>query len=399
MQRKTVLWLASSYPRSEDDSAAIFLRKLAQAIQQEGFNLHVLSPDHSTVNVPKQNNGVSDYRFRYFFPRRLQNLAYGSGILPNLRATPWLFLQVPFFLICQFISSWRLIRRLKPDLIHAHWIFPQGSIAVLFGKWLNIPVIVTAHGGDAYSLQNSVMAKLKRWSIQNCSTWTSNTLATSQAVGNKLPNPEIIPMGINCRWFSSGISFNKSPDQFVLLFVGRLVEIKGLRDLITAFSLLNESFQIKTELWIIGDGAERKALETLTRTLNLTSRVTFYGRLPNDQLPDYYATADIFIAPSIVDSSGNEEGQGVILLEALACGTAIISTRTGGIVEVLEHGKTGLLVNPGDPHELKEAIERLLINKGLRESLSSEGKKIVQNYDWAVIAGKFSDLYRRQLNN
>lgn len=361
--------------------------------------MHILSPDHSTVVVSKQSNVLTDYRFRYFFPRHLQQLAYGSGILTNLRAKPWLYIQVPFFLIFQFISTRRLIRELEPDLIHAHWIFPQGSIAAFWGRRLGIPVIVTAHGGDAYSLQNSILAKIKRWTLYNCSTWTSNTLATSQAVGIELPEPEIIPMGTDCQQFSTGNSFKKPPGLFVLLFVGRLIEIKGLRDLIAAFSLLEESLQAKTELWIIGDGIERKSLEDLAGTLNLTDKITFYGRLPNDQLPDYYAAADIFIAPSIIDSSGNEEGQGVILLEALASGTAIISTKTGGITEVIEHGKTGLLVSPNDPPGLKKAIEELLINEELREAFASEGKKIINNYDWTVIANKFSNLYRRQLNN
>jgi len=399
MDRKKVLWIASSYPRCEADSAGIFLKYLAQAIQQEGFDLHVLAPDHSAVAVSKQDNPVKDYRFRYFFPRHLQLLAYGSGILTNLQGQPWLFLQVPFFMIFQFFSTWRLMRQLEPDLIHAHWVFPQGWIAALLGKWRGVPVIVTVHGSDAHSLRHSLLAKIKRWTLRNCSSWTSNTSATAQVVGNNLPVPKIIPMGVDLKRFNSGLSLKKTPGTSVLLFVGRLVEIKGLRDLITAFSLMDKSLQSKTELWIIGDGAERQSLETLARTLNLTGRITFYGRLPNDLLPDYYATADIFIAPSIIDSSGSAEGQGVILLEALASGTPIISTKTGGISEMIQHGKTGWLVEPNDPVDLKNAMERLLMDKEFRDSLAAAGKKIIPSYDWKVIANKFSSLYYQHLDN
>jgi glycosyltransferase involved in cell wall biosynthesis len=172
-----------------------------------------------------------------------------------------------------------------------------------------------------------------------------------------------------------------------------------VRDLIHAYSLLKENVREKTELWIIGDGVERKSLEALVAQLNLAGKILFHGKLPNDQLPRYYATADIFIAPSITDSSGDTEGQGVILLEALASGTAIISTQTGGIGEVLEHGKTGLLVKPNDPVELKEAIESLLNDSVLRGSLAEEGKKIVSAYDWKIIAQQFARLYRQQLPN
>lgn len=399
MHKKKVLWIASSYPRCEADSAGIFLKYLAQAIQQEGFDLHVLAPDHSTVSVSEQGYSIKDYRFRYFFPRRLQQLAYGSGILTNLRGNRWLFLQVPFFLIFQFFSAWRLIHQLEPDLIHAHWVFPQGWIAALLGKWRGVPVIVTVHGSDAYSLQHSIMTKIKRWTLQNCSSWTSNTLATAQVVGNNLPVPKIIPMGVDFRRFNSGRSFKRTPGPSILLFVGRLVEIKGLRDLITAFSLMEKSLQLKTELWIVGDGVERSSLEALAQTLNLGGQIVFYGQLPNDLLPDYYATADIFVAPSIVDSAGSAEGQGVILLEALASGTAVISTNTGGIGEVIEHGKTGLLVEPNDPAGLKNAIERLLIDKEFRGSLASAGKNVIQSYDWTVIADKFSSLYYQHLGD
>ncbi len=396
---KKILWLTSSYPRFKDDSASIFLRHLAETLNEQDFEIHILSPDHNTVDHTFPESAINSHHFRYAFPRSQQKLAYDSGILPNLRANPWLFLQVPFFLIAQFFSSWRLIRQLKPDLIHAHWIVPQGAIAVLLSKFSDIPVIVTAHGGDAFALQGSLLAKIKRWTIQNCSAWTSNTTATSKAVGNELPQPIIIPMGINYQHFSSGQSEKKPPDTFVLLFVGRLVEKKGVADLITAFSLLPEVLRNKTELWIVGDGAELKTLESLTHSLNLADKVIFFGRLPNQQLPDYYAAADLFIAPSVTDASGDTEGQGVILLEAMASGTAVISTKTGGIGEIVTHDKTGLLVTPKHPEELKNAIEQLLNNSALRKTLVEAGKDSAQAYDWKFVGKKFSALYNQHIKN
>lgn len=392
-----VLWITSSYPRFEHDSAAVFLRRLADFLLEEGVDLHVLSPDDSAAEQPLPDDLIKNYRFRYFFPRRLQLLAYGSGILPNLRARPWLFLQIPFFLLSQFWLARCLIHRLEPDLIHAHWLFPQGWIAAWLGRRRKIPVVVTAHGGDAFSLQQSALAGIKRWTVHNCSSWTSNTAATARAVGDRLPQPEIIPMGVDSRRFNSGTALDKSPEVSVLLFVGRLVEKKGVSDLIHAYAMLDGELRERTELWIVGDGVEREALERLASQLKLTGKILFHGRLSNEQLPHYYASADVFIAPSITDSSGDTEGQGVILLEALASGTAIISTRTGGIGEVLEHGKTGLLVRPNDPVELKAAIESLLNDHKLRDSLAAEGQKIVSAYDWRLIAGRFAELYRRQL--
>ena len=393
-----ILWLTSSYPRYDSDSASIFLRFLAMEVQRENIEVHVLAPDHSDVRQPFESQGVTLHHFRYFMPRTQQKLAYDFGILPNLRTNPWLYFQIPFFLIAMVFSTWRLLRTLKPEVIHAHWLFPQGTIAAFLGKLLDIPVIITTHGGDVFGLQSSLLGRIKRWSIRNCTAWSSNTRKTAEAVGTGLPAARVIPMGIDFEKFHSNHSqtnyLKKDPDCFILLFVGRLAEKKGVSDLIKAFSLLPAECQKKTELWIIGDGEKRDELVKQVIDLGINPRVKFWGCIPNEQLPPYYAAADIFIAPSIIDSSGDTEGQGVVLLEALASKTAIISTRVGGIEEVIRHGETGILIAPKQPEQLKDAIIQLLKNKPLREKLTRNGVEHVQEYEWKMIGKKFVDLYR-----
>lgn len=392
-----VLWLTSSYPRNEDDSASVFLRYLAEALIKQRIKLQIVSPDHPEVEASPDAAGIVLRRFCYFFPRKLQKLAYGSGILPNLRAQPWLLSQVPFFILSMFISAAWIVLRNRPSLIHAHWIFPQGTVAVLLGKLFRIPVVVTAHGGDAFALRGNLLGTIKRWTIKNCTTWTSNTQATAAAVGSGLPKPCIIPMGIDYTKFASGNSLAvrsvSEPRKHVLLFVGRLVEKKGVADLLQAYALLSETLQDQAELWIIGDGVERDRLQALATDLRIDNKVIFFGKLPNNSLPDYYAAADVFIAPSIVDSYGDTEGQGVILLEAMASKTAVISTKTGGIAEIIEHGKTGLLVNAKASEELKQAIELLVTDEELRVSLRTAGQLVAESYDWGKMAVKFVSLY------
>ncbi|NOQ14935.1 MAG: glycosyltransferase [Methyloprofundus sp.] len=394
-----MVWLTSSYPRFEQDSASIFLRYLAETIDNRIYAVHILAPDDQHVDDSLYSPTVFLHYFKYFTPRRLQKLAYGSGILPNLKVQPLLFLQVPFFLLSQFFSCYRLVKKLKPALIHAHWAFPQGTIASIIGKLSNTPVIITAHGGDAFALQGSLLAKVKHWSLKNCSAWTSNTTATANAFGGDIAQPEIIPMGIDCQKFSSGnasiLRSRLAKDALVLLFVGRLVEKKGVKDLLVAYSQLTNEQRNQTQLWIIGDGSERSALEMLSRSLQLENKVTFWGKLPNEQLPDYYAAADIFIAPSITDSAGDTEGQGITLVEAMASATAIISTDTGGINEVIEHNATGLLTPPKNPVKLKAAIIRLIEDQELRKMLAQKAKLAAQNYAWAQVGQRFQTLYKQ----
>jgi glycosyltransferase involved in cell wall biosynthesis len=395
-----VLWLTSSYPRSKDDSASVFLLYLAQALANRKVSLHILSPDHPEVVATTEPDDIVCHHFRYFWPRKLQMLAYGSGILPNLRSAPWLLFQVPFFILSMFITAAWIMVVQRPSLLHAHWIFPQGTVAVVLGKLFRTPVLVTAHGGDAFALRGSILGTIKRWTIKHCAAWTSNTNATADALGPDLPKPHIIPMGIDYEKFAAGnaqaVLKSNNQQKTILLFVGRLVEKKGVADLIAAVAGLPNDLLGRIELWIIGDGVERERLKTLVVDLKIEDKVVFHGRLPNAILPDYYAAADIFIAPSIVDTNCDTEGQGVILLEAMASGTAVISTRTGGVAEIIEHGKTGLLVEPKQIKPLSEAITQLLLNESLRQGQCALGRLAAEPYDWKEVSRNFVAIYSRQ---
>ncbi|WNB74225.1 glycosyltransferase [Methylomonas koyamae] len=394
-KRTKVLWLTSSYPRNEDDSASIFLRYLAEALVKQDIDLLVLAPDHSEVQPFRQPSGLVCRHFRYFFPRRLQQLAYGSGILPNLRAAPWLYLQVPFFILSMLVAAGWILRSQRPSLIHAHWIFPQGTVAVVLGKLFRIPAIVTAHGSDVFLLKGRFLGVIKRWTVKNCTVWTSNSWATSGAIGaDGLLSPHIIPMGINYRHFAlDNRKLSVKQTKLILLFVGRLVETKGVAILLKAYALLSDALLDATELWIIGDGKEIERLKALAYECRIQDKVIFFGRLPNNQLPKYYAAADIFVSPSMI------EGQGVTFLEALANGVPIICSDVGGVAEIIKHGETGLLVRPNNVDELFEAIYRLITNRELRMKLSKAGKKIARCYDWEYIAKQFLSLYINHLNS
>ena len=313
---------ASSYPRHEGDQAAIFLRELAAHLGQAGHRIDVLAPHDARVRDDLHDAGVRLHRFRY--PHWQRRLAYGSGILPNLRAHPSLWLQLPGFLAA---LEWRLAglaRSLRPDLIHAHWILPQGLAAVRIGQRVGLPVLVSAHGGDAFALQGGMLASLKRRVLRGATAWTSNTAATAEAsgAGGAVPAPEIVPMGVRVAHFQSGdaerVREASAERRRIILFVGRLVEKKGLHVLLAALFALPAKLREGACLWIAGDGAERARLEALCHSQGATGQVRFLGAIENAELRHYYAAADLFVAPSIADSARDTEGQGVVLLEAAA---------------------------------------------------------------------------------
>jgi glycosyltransferase involved in cell wall biosynthesis len=392
--------LTSSYPRSSEDTASVFLRHLADKLADRGIDVHVLAPADGEGGTTIEKN-VTVHRFQYL-PVSLQKLAYGSGILPNLRRQPLLWTQVPFFLVSMTWSLLRLIRRERPDLIHAHWILPQGLVAVLAKYLCAIPVITTAHGTDAFALQNKLVRRLKRFVVGESDAWTANSRATLDAIGppSGLPTPQIIPMGVDADFFSRGnpdsLRRELSENELLVLFVGRLIENKGCRDLLHAVSLLPESTRAKTTLWIVGDGYDRASLQQSANALRISHKVRFWGSVRNDLLPNFYAAADLFIAPSVQTASGEAEGQNVALLEAAAARACVLATRIGGIGEFVKDGITGVLVEPGNPRELAAAMEKLLLDAPLRSRLAESASLDVKSrYDWRQIAAQFEQLYRQ----
>lgn len=401
-QRLKVVFLTSSYPRSRDDTASVFLRYLAEHLADSGFEIHVLAPADGKGETRLEGK-VTVHRFQYFAPR-LQRLTYGSGIVSNLRRSPWLWLQVPVFVLAMTYSLFRTIRREQIELIHAHWVLPQGLVGVAAKFLSRLPLITTLHGADAFAFRGKLAGVLKRFVIGRSDAWTANTPPTAQVIDADASalRPHVIPMGVDTELFAGGnpasLRQQLPPGEFMLLFVGRLVEKKGCRDLLKALSLLPPSLRHRTMLWIIGDGDQRNSLEQLAKDLGIAPKVKFWGFIINQQLADFYAAADLFIAPSVEAESGDTEGQGVVILEAFAGNACVLTTRVGGIEAVVHDNVSGVLVSPNRPQDLAQAMERLLSDPELRKRLADNAFNEARDYDWKRIAGEFANLYREVAN-
>jgi glycosyltransferase involved in cell wall biosynthesis len=397
-RRLTVLFLASSYPRHPADSASVFLRDLADHLARESVQIHVLAPGDGAYGKDVEGS-VSVHRFRYW-PGVRQQLAYGSGILPNLKRSPLLWLHVPFFVIAMTVKMCRLLAAERIDLIHAHWLLPQGLVGLIGARLFGVPLIVSAHGSDAFALRGRFLAALKRWIVRRSNHWTANTTETAGAVARdvKLPPPRIIPMGVDVALFSRGdrtaLRQAISDREFIVLFVGRLVENKGCRDLIETLSLLREETRSRARLWIVGDGDERDRLQRAAHDLGIEARTEFFGAVEHRRLVDFYAAADLVVVPSKAGTGGEAEGQNVVVLEAFAARACVVATRLGGIPSMVRDQETGVLVEPGNPRALAEAVESLLKDADLRRSLSANAFAEVSKYDWRRVAGQFRDLYQ-----
>jgi len=179
--------------------------------------------------------------------------------------------------------------------------------------------------------------------------------------------------------------------QFVILFVGRLVEVKGCKYLIDSIKYIVPYFD-DLLLIIVGSGPLENELKKQVYDNHLCQYVRFEGFIDHSNVYDYYALSDIVVVPSIVDSLGYEEGLPVTLLEGMGAKKPVIGTKTKGILEVIHDGQNGLLVDQKDPEQLAEKIIYLFNNNDIRTKLSKKALSSIKDYDWNSITEKYANI-------
>jgi len=392
--------LTSSFPRFAGDSAGIFIYHLAIALVKKRVDIEIICPHDNGCSFFEDIKGVKIRRFPYFIPLQYQNLAYGSGILKNIKSNIMAMIQIPFFIISEIIYTIRRIMVSKPDLIHAHWSLPQGLTGVVCKKLFGVPCITTIHGSDVHGLRHSLIKDLNRLVIKNSDICTANSRASAKKVltiaGRE--DTQVIPMGVDTNLFSRSekvdiIRKKYEIDGDVLLFVGRLIRVKGVYYLIKALPKVLKQHP-KTKLLIVGSGPEKRRLIQLCAELEIINSVVFINEVLQKDLISLYSMADLLVLPSIIDVTGETEGLGVVLLEAMACRVPVIGSDVGGIKDIIIDGETGLLSEQKNHDSLAEKIIQLLSDEQLRKKVIENGFKLVkEKFTWKVISDRFMNVY------
>lgn len=387
-----VLMLTSTLPRWEGDSEPRFVLDLARHLSDD-FDIELLAPHAPGAARSEVLEGVRVTRFRYWIPR-WQSVAYEGGISWRLKENRLRLLQVPFFMLS---LSWHILRRLsrepRIDLIHAHWIVPQGLVAVIARGLAKrrVPVVCTSHGGDLFGLRGRMWTAIKRWVLRRCDAVTvvSNAMAERVREIAGEVEPAVIPMGTDLRTLFVPPKEPRTPPFNRLIFVGRLVEKKGVKYLLEAMADVVEK-RPDVCLRIIGHGPLRPALEMDVQRLGLNEHVSFIGPVPHDQLPEHYRAAGIAVFPFVEASSGDQEGFGLVMVEAMGCECAVIASDLPAVRDVIQDGRTGVLVSPGDVSALKGAIESLVARPEATLAIANRGRCFgLEHFDWSVSLNKF----------
>ncbi|THB66163.1 MAG: glycosyltransferase family 4 protein [Gammaproteobacteria bacterium] len=390
---KSIIEMASTFPRKKNDTEPKFIYELCKRLTSN-FKVIVLAPHSLDAKTEETIDGIVVKRFKYFFSK-MQKLAYDGGIANNIKNNRLVALLIPFFLFFNCIALIRILKSEKIDAIHAHWIIPQALVAIIarFICNKNVPILCTSHGGDLYCFDNWLFRKLKIFILKRCeaisvvSSMMKDDIVSWGINANKI---SVLPMGTdlkNC--FYDDKSIQKKDNG--ILFVGRLVPKKGVNVLIEALKYIPDTIT-NFRLDIVGDGPERQNLEELTVKLKLNHKVHFLGAKKYDELPAIYRQYPISIVPSITADNGDREGFGLVCVEAIGCGCSVVASNYGAITDIIEDGKTGIIVKQNSPKDLGEAITSLLVNPDLVSNISTNAMKSVAKFDWTCISDKYSTL-------
>ena len=341
-----VLQLTSSFPRRAGDVSGIFILDVTTTLASQGVDVTVLAPHDAGAARHEELGGVQVERFRYA-PDRLELLAHRGGILAAIRY-PSRMLLVPPFLLAYLRAAVAATRRVRPDVVHAHWWFPGGVIGAIASVLTGTPLVITLHGSDVHIAERPGLRKLARLTLRRARVIGVVSEALRREVIDLLnvdPNKVVVlrmpvqmPMPVE-------VVAPADPPPLRLVCVGRLAREKGFGVLLDALRLLGEPARLD----VFGDGPARAELEAA----GAGGDIHFHGARPRAEIAEALARAHALVVPSL------REGLGIVALEALAVGRPVIASGTGGLVETVVDGDDGILVPPGDPAALADALRRL----------------------------------------
>lgn len=392
-----VLYIVTAFARYKGDVITPWLTETIKRLKNKRVDISVFVSSYKGLGNQKIS-GIDVKRFRYFF-KKWENLTHEEMTVERIEREPKFLMLVPFYIVGGMIKIYQICKREKFEIIHVHWPFPHAIFGWLGKKVGGVKLVYTFYGAEALLITKKLNFLLKpmKWTLQKA----DDIIAISSFTGREIEQIcskkiKVIPCGSGFENIQPKKNTSESNQRARIpniLFVGRLVERKGIDYLIKAISMVRKEREIT--LTIVGEGDERTKLDKLVRDLNLKNCVEFTGFVSHEELDPYFRRCALFVLPAIVDSRGDTEGLGIVLLEAMSYQRPVIASNVGGIVDIVKDGKTGMLVQEKNPKELADAIVKILSDRFLANRLAKAGNEFVKNrFNWNATIDELVKVYK-----
>jgi glycosyltransferase involved in cell wall biosynthesis len=433
--------LTHNYPRFPGDFSGTFIEALCQEFARQEQQVTIWAPFDSayqisdfgfpildsTADGPKskiQNpkfvlagSKINLRLYRYAFSDQAHTLGYMRTMQSDLalrRNSYWLG---PAMMVAGMATVTREARRLRPDLLHAHWLLPNGLIGAVASRLLGIPLVISVPGSDAQVANaNPVFRALARFAMRQASLMTANSADLRDAVAALDPtvlhkfdlilygaDPTALkpdPTGVadlQAHWIANQpitqSSLQDKPSHpVIVLCVGRMVYKKGFDTLIRA--LAEPTLRNQDVLAVmIGDGDQKAEWQALAQALGVNDRLRWVGNVPKDKIGVYYNACDVLVNPSVRKPV---DGLNVCVLDAMSCGKTVVGSTVAGNPLAIVDGETGFLTAEGDPAALAAALAKLAADPALRQRMGAAARQRIETeLGWPPLVQRYLAHFQR----
>ncbi len=401
-----VLFLTQTYPRTPEDGAGPFIRDLAAGLVRGGDRVTVLAPHAAGLPAEWTIDGVVTRTFRYA-PESREVLGYGRSLEADEKVKGGAALVAPLY---AWGARRAVVRELKKreregrpyDLVHAHWIVPNGLIGATVSR---APLAIGLHGSDVFLAEKPGVRALARAALRRARLLTGcspELVDRVRALGFPAERSRVIPYGVDVRHFSPRPSGTSDPGGWraklgipleapMALGVGRMATKKGFHVL---FEALPAIFAAVPEAHVVLAGGGDLLPRFEREAAAFGGRVHMAGGVLRDTLPDLYRTADLFVLPAVHDVQGNVDGLPNVILEAMASGLPVVASGISGVPLAVVPRRTGRLTAEGDAGSVTAALIELLRNPELCREMGRAGRaKAEAELTWDAVAARYREGY------
>jgi glycosyltransferase involved in cell wall biosynthesis len=397
-----VLALTSAYPTSDEDPTAPFIASIVEHVAALGHTVHLVLPEHADWARPRVEGNIHYHPYRYSPSRSWTPWGYAQSLEGGVKLKRRLYALAPLV----YASAVRTCRRLAAsehfDVVHAHWLIPNGVIASGVSRSRDLPLVVSLHGSDISIVEHKPwLARAARRAFARASAITapSDDLLERASRLGAAGYLRLMPYGADPERFQPDpesaarvrARHGLRENDVVVLGIGRFVHWKGFDDLIASVGDARKQVPA-VKLVLVGDGDLRDELEAQARGAG-DHAVSFAGMATRDDVSAYMSVADVVAVPS-VHVNGFVDGQPNVALEAMAAGKPLVVTDVGGLPALVQNEECGMMVEERDREALTAAIVTLARSPEQRAAMGAAGRARVESeLNWDAYARRLVYIY------